>query len=161
MAKDSVKTTVKGILTDYLEQNHLRKTPERFAILNAIYSVNKHFTIRELGIWLEEHHFPVSLATLYNSIHLFMQLKLVTSHTLNTGTVYEASYGMENTIRQICRVCGKSQDVKSVAVTKAVAETRLHRFRRSDYTLFIYGTCSNCQARLTRIKNKNNKTKKK
>lgn len=161
MAKDSVKAAVKNILTEYLEQNNLRKTPERFAVLNAIYTINNHFTIRELGIWLEDHRFPVSIATLYNTINLLLKLKLVACHKLNTSTVYEASYGRGDTISQVCRVCGKSQEVKSPMVLKAVAETHLHRFRRSEFALYIYGTCSNCQARITRQKNKINKNKKK
>ena len=58
--------------------------------------------------------FPVSIATLYNAINLFMQLKLVECHKLHTTTVYEASYGNGNVIRQICRVCGKEQEVKAI-----------------------------------------------
>ena len=34
---------VKQILTDYLEHKGLRKTPERFAILEEIYSNSGHF----------------------------------------------------------------------------------------------------------------------
>lgn len=160
MAKENIRATVRGILTQYLEDNHLRKTPERFAILDTIYSVNTPFTIRELGLLLEKDHFPVSVATLYNCINLLIQLKLVASHKLNTTTVYEASYNKEKIIRQICLVCGKMQELRSPMVMKGVEETRLHRFRMSGFTLNIYGTCSTCQARITRMKNKNNKKKK-
>ena len=47
--KDNVKSTVRNILSNYLEQNTLRKTPERFAILDAVYSMDGHFTLDELG----------------------------------------------------------------------------------------------------------------
>lgn len=154
MARESVKITARGILTKYLEENHLRKTPERFAILDAIYSANTHFTIRELGIRLEENHFPVSVATLYNTINLFIKLRLVGSHKLNTTTVYEASYNKENTIRQICKVCGKMQELRAPMVVRSIEETHLHRFRMSGFALHIYGTCSTCQAKMTRLKNK-------
>jgi len=159
MDKSSVKVAVKGVLTEYLEQKKLRKTPERFAILDAIYSQNQHFTIRELGLWLEENRFPVSIATLYNAINLFMQLKLVECHKLHTTTVYEASYGNGNVIRQICRVCGKEQEVKAMHIFNTLEEIHLHRFRREETAIYIYGTCSNCQARITRMKNKNKKKK--
>ena len=151
MDKNSVKVAVKGVLTEYLEQKKLRKTHERFQ--------NQHFTIRELGLWLEENRFPVSIATLYNAINLFMQLKLVECHKLHTTTVYEASYGNGNIIRQICRVCGKEQELKAMRIFNVLDEIRLHRFRREETAIFIYGTCSNCQARITRMKNKNKKKK--
>ena len=40
MANEEVKNTVKKILTDYLEEKNLRKTAERFAILEEIYSIS-------------------------------------------------------------------------------------------------------------------------
>lgn len=33
--KDDVKEVVRSVLTDYIETNHCRKTPERFAVLDA------------------------------------------------------------------------------------------------------------------------------
>ena len=36
-------------LTSYLEENKCRKTPERYAILEAIYGMTGHFTLEELG----------------------------------------------------------------------------------------------------------------
>ena len=79
--KENVRVTVRNILTSYLEQNNLRKTPERFAILDAVYSINGHFTLDELGDKLNtEDRFPVSRATLYNTLRLFMALRLVIRH---------------------------------------------------------------------------------
>lgn len=37
--KDDVKEVVRSVLTDYIETNHCRKTPERFAVLDAAYSL--------------------------------------------------------------------------------------------------------------------------
>ena len=46
---DDVKVRVKKVLDDYLEACQHRKTPERYAILDAVYSIDKHFTLEELG----------------------------------------------------------------------------------------------------------------
>lgn len=79
--KESVRTTVRQILTNYLEMNNHRKTPERYAILDAVYDINGHFTLEELSDKLaEENKFPVSRATLYNTLKLFMELRLVIRH---------------------------------------------------------------------------------
>ena len=45
MGDKNVKETVRQIFTEYLETNGHRKTPERFAILDTIYSINGHFDI--------------------------------------------------------------------------------------------------------------------
>ena len=47
--KESVLTAVERILDNYLEMNNHRKTPERYTILKAIYSMNGHFTLEELN----------------------------------------------------------------------------------------------------------------
>ena len=81
--KESVKETVKQVLTSYLELNKFRKTSERFTILEAVYSISGHFTLDELSEKLiKEYNFPVSRATLYNTLKLFMELRLVVRHRL-------------------------------------------------------------------------------
>lgn len=73
--KQNVKDTVSQILTNYLELNNRRKTPERYAILEAVYDMDGHFTLDELGEKLsEEDKFPVSRATLYNTLETFSRI---------------------------------------------------------------------------------------
>ena len=60
---------------------------------------------------------------------------------------------------QICTMCGKTTEVKSPELTATIQTVRLKRFRREGFSLYIYGTCSSCQAKLTREKNKRTKNK--
>ena len=74
--KESVITAVERILDNYLEMNNHRKTPERYTILRAVYGINGHFTLEELSDKLaNELNFPVSRATLYNTLNLFLELR--------------------------------------------------------------------------------------
>lgn len=159
--KDSVKPAVEQILDNYLEMNNHRKTPERYAILRAVYNINGHFSLEELGEKLaNEYKFPVSRATLYNTLNLFMELRLVIRHRFQGTTTYEI-YG-ESHSHQICTMCGKVTEVKNPEVTKAINEMHLRRFRKDGFTLYVYGICSTCQAKLTRQKTqKTTKTVKK
>ena len=149
--KEDVKVTVKHILTNYLEQNQLRKTPERFAILDAVYSINGHFTLDELGDRLnDKDRFPVSRATLYNTLKLFMELRLVIRHRFQGPTKYEACYDNNSHSHQICTVCGKVTEFKSQKINDALASVHLKRFRKDGFSLYVYGICSTCQAQLTK-----------
>lgn len=151
--KDNVKAKVRDILDNYLETNQHRKTPERYAILDAVYSLNGHFTLEELGDLLERKHFRVSRATLYNTMHLFIELRLVVRHSLVDGTKYEASLNNENHVHQVCTMCGKVTEIQAPLVAAAINDTKLQRFRKDAFALYIYGVCSTCQAKITRKRN--------
>lgn len=162
--KESVITAVERILDNYLEMNNHRKTPERYSILKAVYHMNGHFTLEELSEKLaNELNFPVSRATLYNTLNLFMELRLVIRHRFQGTTKYEACYDNNSHCHQICTMCGKVTEVKSPEIIMAVENMHLKRFRKDGFTLYVYGVCSSCQTKLTRRKkqekSKSQKTK--
>lgn len=151
------KSKARQVLDGYLETNDHRKTPERYAILDAVYSAEGHFTLEELGDTLARKKFPVSRATLYNTLKLFVELHLVVRHHFQSGTRYEACYHNANHVHQVCTVCGKVTELQVPAITEAVGKAKLHRFRKAGFTLYIYGVCSTCQSRITRRLNESNK----
>ena len=145
----------KEILKNHLEQNKFRKTPERLAILKAVYGFSSYFSIQELDGKLAAMSFPVCRATLYNTMKLFMNLHLVVSLRFHDGIRYKACYS-DNMCVQVCTVCGRVTEVKIPDMVNAFENARLKRFRKESYSFYIYGICSTCQAMLTRQKRKRN-----
>ena len=135
--EDSVPIKAKKTLDHYLEESKYRKTPERYAILDAIYHIKD--------------------ATLYNTIRFFLKIRLVTRHRFMDGTRYTASLAKPNISHQVCTVCGRVTDIQLPAVSRAISDAKCRRFHQDTYTLYIYGVCSNCQAKQTRRKQQNNK----
>ena len=154
MTKNIVKEKVRDILDGYLEMNNHRKTSERFAILDAVYDMQGHFSLDELSLALEDSNFRVSRATLYNTMRLFIELRLVVRHRFIGQTKYEACYNNEDHIHQICTVCGTVTEIEAVEITDAIANTKFQRFRKDGFSLYIYGVCSRCQAKMSRERNK-------
>ena len=154
----AVLEEVERILNNYLEMNNHRKTPERNKILRAVYESDGHFTLDDLGERLaKEYNFPVSRATLYNTLNLFLELRLVIRHRFHGATVYEGCYDNTSHCHQICTVCGKVTEVKAPVIAETIEDYHLKRFRKDGFTLYIYGVCSTCQAKITRSQRRKNK----
>ena len=161
MINIDVWKNVLRILDNYLEMNNHRKTPERYTILKAIYNTGGHFTLEELSNKLiRDYKFRVSRATLYNTLNLFLQLRLVIRHRFHGSTAYEACYDNTSHCHQICTVCGKVTEVKSDLIDYAIDSTHFKRFRKDGYSLYVYGICSVCQGKITKQKNLELKKKK-
>jgi Fur family ferric uptake transcriptional regulator len=143
------KTTdeIKKIFSSYLEKKSLRKTRERFAILEEIYRRTDHFDAESLYHHLISNDYRVSRATVYNTLELLIACDLITRHQFgkNLGQ-YEKSYGYKQHDHIICIDCKtvvEFCDPRIQQIQTMMGE--LLNFKITHHSLNLYGICGNCQ----------------
>ena len=140
-----LRKQVKDEFMDYLTLNKHRKTPERFAILDYIYTTKGHFDMDSLYNSMIEVNFRVSRATLYNTIQLLLDCGLVVKHQFGDNTAkYERTYGNENHAHLICTSCGQIWETKNSNIFTPSQQKKIKNFSITYYNMYIYGLCSKC-----------------
>lgn len=148
-----IEDIVKQQFADYLKSNKLRSTPERYAILNAVYSIEESFDIDTLLRHLEkDEKFRVSRATVYNTISLLIKANLVIHHQFGSESKYEKCYGSEMCYA-ICTRCKKITVLKNLHLKESIY-TNVKKFSLTHSSLYIYGLCSKCTRATKRRKQK-------
>lgn len=147
MVGAELQQDVQHLFSEFLERGGHRKTPERFAILREVYAEDGHFDIERLFSRMKVAKYRVSRATLYNTMELLLQARLVRKHQFGTQQAqYERAHSNRQHDHVICTMCGAVMefcDPRIQTVRNTVSEVL--GFRISHHTLHLYGTCPTCQ----------------
>ncbi len=142
---------VSSIFKAYLENKKLRKTPERYAILEEIYSISGHFDVESLFVNMKTKGYQVSRATVYNTLDVLTECNLVTKHQFGQNQAqYEKSYGSRQHDHLICTDCNNVVefcDPRIQTIQNTVEE--LMQFEVVHHSLILYARCKkeNCEKR--------------
>ena len=80
--KKEVLIRARKILDEYLNDQNLRKTTERYAVLDELYKLpqDEHIDVESLFLKMRNKEYTISRATVYNSIDLLVECGLVVKH---------------------------------------------------------------------------------
>jgi Fur family ferric uptake transcriptional regulator len=127
----------------FLKERGQRQTPERFAILDEIYTTADHFDADELFIRLKQKGSRVSRATVYNTLELLLECDLVVKHQFGQNQAkYERAYAYWQHDHLICLDCGEILefcDPRLQSIQDTVGD--IYGFEISHHALTLYGHC--------------------
>ncbi len=145
MKEDNSIAEITKIFTEFLKSKQHRKTPERFAILERIYSYTGHFNADILYNSMKENY-RVSLATIYNTLDLLVEAKLIIKHQLGGQFAqYEKTFGNNTHHHLICTNCGKVKEFADKQIRVAIQSKQFVNFEMSHYSLYLFGYCGKCK----------------
>ena len=137
------QSAVKKIFTEYLEAHSHRKTSERYAVLEEIYSDNGHFDIDSLYNKMRIKKFRVSRATVYNTIELLLDCNLVVKHHFGKNiSLFEKAYEYKQHDHLICQDCGtivEFCDPRIQQIRNKMGD--ILEFNITSHSLNLFGLC--------------------
>ncbi len=133
---------------EFLQTKGQRLTPEREAVVRAVYASHDHF---DADHWVstlapQPGGKRASRSTVYRTLELMEEARLIRRVArVNDRAVYEHDYGYPQHDHLICKKCNKliefpNADIAAV-VEKVAAE---HGFRMTGHRLEVEGICAEC-----------------
>ena len=150
--------TLQKSFSDYLKNKKLRNTAERDAIFSIVCQTKDPFSLEMIGQQLESVNFRVSRASVYNTMELLLDAKIVVRHQFTSSNVqYELKYIAEQYNHVICTHCGTVRKIKNERFNDFCSDYKIPKFTMEYYSLFFYGICSKCKYRIAQETMKVNK----
>ncbi len=145
MKDDNSLDAVKEVFTQFLVERKHRKTPERYAILEHIFSHEGHFNA-ELLYNAMQKEYRVSLATVYNTLELLLECRLIVKHQFGEQLAqYEKTFGNIIHNHLVCTKCGKVKEFSDKKIRAAIQSKHFVHFEPTHYSLYLYGLCNKCK----------------
>lgn len=128
-----------------LRQYGFRVTPQRRAIMKAIWDNGEHATLEEVLADVQRADANISPATVYRAIDLFIIRGLVIATKVGNDTVYEIHSEHPHS-HLICRMCRADQRIDHARVRGLMddLDQEFHFLVEPEH-LILLGLCEHCR----------------
>ena len=142
--KTGIQERVKEVFTTFLKENGQRRTPERYAVLAEIYSLDQHFDVEYLFNRMRELGHDVSRATIYNTLELLLASKLITKHQFGKNMAqYEKAFEYKQHDHLLCEDCDRVVEFCDPRIQQIQSMMGdILQFNVTHHALTLYGRCS-------------------
>jgi Fur family ferric uptake transcriptional regulator len=143
-------------LASYLEDNNLKHTKQREAILEVFLEVKGHITGEDLYQRVRERHPSIGYTTVYRTMKLLCDAGLASERHFDDGvTRYEIEH--EHHDHLVCVRCGKIVEFECQMIETAQQQiVERYGFRLLRHRHELYGHCPDCQKRAQRSRGSGN-----
>jgi len=136
-----------SVIIDKLRKMGYKATSQRIAICRLVLSSREHPTAQRIYRDVKRVHPTVSLATVYKTLQVLNELRLIQQLPLPQGeTRFDSN--VDPHLNAICVQCGAVTDVKdqslSSVVSRAASKTK---FKVTGQRFDLYGVCDKCARR--------------
>lgn len=133
------------VFATYLSRQGLNFTPERQAVLQEVFTGQKHFQADELYLRLarRKRAKPVSRATVFRTLKLLSQCGLIRKVAfIDRHSHYEHAFGHEHLI---CSKCGRIIEFTDQSLAQSLARVcKAKNFSPLSHKVEVVGLCSKC-----------------
>lgn len=129
-----------------LRENGHRLTPQRLVVIDALHNADKHISAEEIYEQLHRRYPYANISTVYRTLELLKELKLVTESDFGDGRIryHVAEKGHHHHL--VCRSCGKVVDMEDTALGELKdALLRKFGFQADLRHLAVLGECRVCR----------------
>jgi Fur family peroxide stress response transcriptional regulator len=134
-------------IIEALRKKGYKATSQRIAICRFALRSRDHPTAQRIYREVKPVHPTVSLATIYKTLHVLKELRLVQELPFVEGETRFDSY-IEPHANLVCRGCGNISDIDDPMTREMVARVAARAgFTLNGQRLDIYGICQRCSHR--------------
>jgi len=132
-------------LAEMLRERGLRLTPQRQLILQAVHELG-HATPEQVHNHVRERVAGVNITTVYRTLELLEELRLVNHTHLSHGSPTYHPAGEDQHVHLVCRHCGSSSEVDPSVMQPVTDRLRDEKGFRVDVGhVSLFGECGDCK----------------
>lgn len=129
-----------------LREEGFRITPQRIAIVNYVMNTDEHPNAEHIHNAVKKKYPMVSLSTVYKTLELLRQKRLISEIEVNGETRFDPNTGEH--VNLVCLNCGlivDSSEDDLVQIQNKIAKKAKYLIVRGS--LDLYGYCANCRSK--------------